>query len=599
MATNTDHYNLKTPAQTDFYNVDDFNGNMDIVDEELFKRAEKVTGGTAGNFAALDEDGNFVDSGKKTSDFATPTALEATQSDIDDHKAETVVGETGVHGIRYYEETLQVKDGDSWVDVGGGTGIPPADCYDISLTAGNAQITIAWKDPDDTMIGGAPLVTWEKTILVRKTGSYPLSETDGTVVLTNMVRNQYADGYIDTGLANGTTYYYKLFPISTTKAVNNNAANNISGTPTPFKTFGVSIDLTNTNPASAVTYTDDAVGMTGSSPAWDSQAIFKDIKPCVLKNGVVQYYLNKNDFSKKEDGSAADITSGSAGDVMIEFPKTGLIIKTNVDTLTMTIKVTDNPSNSNFHYYAHTRATEGDCDKLYIGAYLGYKSGSALRSLSGKDPTASQTIDTFRTQAQANGDGYDLVSFFPLTLLQALYTIRFKNLDSQTALGQGYTGGSSAQTTGATNANGMNYGSASTFSRVKCLGIEDMWGNLSWLIEGLFSDSSWNILTAFDNFNDTGSGYTNRGQGATSNIGNYMSKPQGTSETGFVGKEVNGSSSTYFADSTFLYANRLSSFGGAYSESANAGVFHLAVYRSASDSTAYVGGRLMYLKKAS
>ena len=35
--------------------------------------------------------------------------------------------------------------------------------------------------------------------------------------------------------------------------------------------------------------------------------IFKDIKPCVLKNGVVQYYLDPNDFTKRVDGKVMRI----------------------------------------------------------------------------------------------------------------------------------------------------------------------------------------------------------------------------------------------------------------------------------------------------
>ena len=39
-------------------------------DGELAKKADKVTGATAGNFAGLDENGNLTDSGKKVADFA-------------------------------------------------------------------------------------------------------------------------------------------------------------------------------------------------------------------------------------------------------------------------------------------------------------------------------------------------------------------------------------------------------------------------------------------------------------------------------------------------------------------------------------------------
>lgn len=173
--------------------------------------------------------------------------------------------------------------------------------------------------------------------------------------------------------------------------------------------------------------------------------------------------------------------------------------------------------------------------------------------------------------------------------------IKYKNLDSQTALGQGYTGGSVAQSTGATNTAGMCYGSTSTTSRVKLFGIEDFWGNVWEWIDGLFCDASRYIKTAFQSFNDTGSGYTNRGQGATSDIGGYMSKPQGTSEAGFIAKEVSGSSTTYFADFAYLSAGCLPFFGGDWNYGAYAGAFRLYVGYSASSSFSNVGARLMYL----
>lgn len=40
---------------------------------------------------------------------------------------------------------------------------------------------------------------------------------------------------------------------------------------------------------------------------------------------------------------------------------------------TLTVKITAETSNSNFNYYAHTRSSEGDREKLYIGrAGVGY-----------------------------------------------------------------------------------------------------------------------------------------------------------------------------------------------------------------------------------
>ena len=584
MADKTTNYNLTKPTEDEFYDIGVFNENADIIDAELKK---------------LNDD--KVDVVNNLTSTSTTSALSAAQGKVlkdltDGHIDDEINSEEGVHGIRWFNDKLQFNDGSDWIEIEtGGGGVPPSNVINPSIIVGNTQLTIKWDDPEDTVVDGQLISTWAGTKLVRKAGSYPTNEKDGVVLVDNKVRGAYASsGYVDSGLTNGTTYYYQLFPYNDKGAVNTNEANRLSATPQPYKIYGVAIDLANSNPETAVTYTDDAVGMTGGASAWDSMNIFKDIKPCLLKNGVVQYYLNPNDFTKKSDGSAADITSGNAGDVMIEIPKTGYSISTAGNILT--VKVTDDPNNPNFKYYAHSRAAEGDRSKLYIGAYLGRNNGGKLRSLSGKTPTYSQTIGTFRTQAKANGSGYDLVSFYPLTLLQCLYLIKYKNLDSQSALGRGYVDGNSAATnTGGTNQKGMFFGETTGKQQMKFLGIEDFWGNLRWWIDGLFSDSNRNIKTAFQNFNDTGSGYTDRGQGATSDIGNYMSKPQGTSQTGFIAKEVSGSASTYFCDYTYLYASLLPTFGGNWYDASHAGAFYLLVIHAASTSHSSLGGRLMYL----
>lgn len=48
--------------------------------------------------------------------------------------------------------------------------------------------------------------------------------------------------------------------------------------------------------------------------------IQNSLKGCIFKDGKVQYYLNPTDWTKKEDGSAADF-SGADGDVMVHHMK--------------------------------------------------------------------------------------------------------------------------------------------------------------------------------------------------------------------------------------------------------------------------------------
>jgi len=357
-----------------------------------------------------------------------------------------------------------------------------------------------------------------------------------------------------------------------------------------YKIMTLNIDLTNSNPATCATYADDAVTMTAGGSDWDA---WFGIKPCLFKNGAVVGYLNPNNFTQFADGSAADITSGNAGDVMIEFPRLGLNITTVGNTLT--ISMTNNPNNSSFNYLAHTRGSTNK-DYFYLGAYKGYTMGGQIRSLSGKAPTTSQTIGTFRTQAQANGAGYEQSGFYQLIFRQAMYLLKYKNLDSQTALGRGYVDGNSAAiATGGTNAKGMDFGETTGKLQMKLFGLEDFWGNVHEWIDGLVSTSTWNMLTTTDNFNDTGAGYMDNGQGASANIGNYMSKPQGTTKTGFIAKEVTGSGSTYFCDYASLYSSCVASFGSGWGDASGAGAFCLLVYIAASYSGAAVGARLMFL----
>ena len=47
MATYTTNYNLKKPADSDFVNIADLNGNADIIDIELGKKAPAPIIGTA------------------------------------------------------------------------------------------------------------------------------------------------------------------------------------------------------------------------------------------------------------------------------------------------------------------------------------------------------------------------------------------------------------------------------------------------------------------------------------------------------------------------------------------------------------------------
>ena len=137
MATKTPNYNLTKPAQTDFYDVDVQNGNMDIIDDALTEKVQREIGkelstndyndvdknkvdnlpvdanatfinrvrsAKAGNFPVLNDAGSLVDSGKNPLDFLPVS-----------HETTTIVGKNGLHGLRCQNEKLEVFDGNAWV----------------------------------------------------------------------------------------------------------------------------------------------------------------------------------------------------------------------------------------------------------------------------------------------------------------------------------------------------------------------------------------------------------------------------------------------------------------------------------------------------
>lgn len=370
----------------------------------------------------------------------------------------------------------------------------------------------------------------------------------------------------------------------------------------PYRTWGVDIDTTNSNPETSVTYTDDAVGIEPNSSEWDE---IIGNKPCILYNGVVLGYLNPNNYAKYEDGTDAPITTqGQNRDVMVEFPKRGYKITTENNVIK--IRLTENPNASGYSYKPFSRNAEGDRDYFYYGAYKASISSSKMYSVSGQTPHSNTTRSNYRAYASNRGTGYAQNGFYQLIYLQCCYLLRFKNLNSQESVGYGFANGNSSVTTnGGTNTAGMNSELMSESDRtggkkqIKCLGIEDFWGNIYQWVDGITTDSSRRLCVCHipSSFSDSTSG-TNINviaSGVSSDISNYLSKVQGSTDGGFVAKVVNGSDSTYFCDYAGLSASCVACFGGNWNVGATAGAFDLLVGSSASNAASSIGSRLMYV----
>jgi len=365
------------------------------------------------------------------------------------------------------------------------------------------------------------------------------------------------------------------------------------------KTWGVRVDKSVYDPADACSYLEDAANM---EPGWDNwKTIMETLaKPCVLSpDGTVLYYLDHENFSMTVDGDAAVLTSVSTGDVMVEFSKMGF--KIDVTDEYLDVYVTTQADKEGFCYDAFSLDSSNDCDKIYIGSYLGTNTNNKLYSIVGGTPRAWQDpVASWRTWAAARGDGYQTIGFYQITLLQCLFLLIFCDRNSESVLGKGRTDSSADQSFGLTNAKGFCFGDAADNTiPVKFLGIEDMWSNFGVWVDGLYCDSSYNLYIYWHNFDDVGTGNSPDkvvATGMTADTGNYMTDVQG-GDGGFVLKSVGASSSTYWCDYGDVYANYATSFGdGAAGVN---GMFRMCIHAPLdAASNWWTTGRLIYKHKA-
>lgn len=317
-----------------------------------------------------------------------------------------------------------------------------------------------------------------------------------------------------------------------------------------FGPYGFKVDENNTNPETAVTYTENAVGKTPAKASdlgsWEDE-IKKLATPMLLKNGQVQYELQHDDFTKKKNGGPSNLT-GDDGDVMIRIPH--IYVKENHSGNIKNVILTDKPTDG---FISYTKQTE---------------------------------------------KGYNQLSWGLLMTMQHLYLLFYKDRDSQTALGRGsvdWTSSDEFLKTGGTNTKPFCFGETSGKQQMKFLGIEDFWGNKTQWVDGLVSDSSYNGKVGYSNFNDNGSGYKTISTSNSSSLSGYFKNTQGN-ELGYLLKD-NGtaSSSTGYADYGYLYSGSVAYFGGNRSYGSAAGAFHVRVYYSASDALSYRSARLCFV----
>ena len=405
-------------------------------------------------------------------------------------------------------------------------------------------------------------------VIRRSTTGYPTSETEG-----ELFKNITANGtYTDTNVTVGVVYYYSAFPYTSTGAYNRSEANRTSVTPKKRDyLFGYDLVKATSSPTGRVTYPSD-VDNAAFTPAamnfstgkfnyggwaFDPGEKFMP-RPCMLTYaGVVDHYLNPNDYTKKVNGTTSKVTDTSfGGNAMMEWPK--IYTKRWESNGVYHFRCSDTPQDDTWDCWCNYDRNNNQIDHFYTPIYFGSLVSGKLRSISGAANSVNTTAANEIAYAKANGNDWYTEVLADRLLIQDLLVMMGKSTDGQTVYGKGRCDTNSAVNTGTMNSRGMFWGSNNGTDGVKVFGMEHFWGNLwrrtaGWMnVNGTqkvkLTRGTKDGSTASD-YNTDGNGYkTVSGATPSGTSGGYISSMK-TEGFGRIPVTASGSSSTFEADS--------------------------------------------------
>lgn len=379
-------------------------------------------------------------------------------------------------------------------------------------------------------------------------------------------------------------------------------------------TYAVHISMTEADPDNAVTFpsgydnsdfSDNAYMNFGGSFHYGNWAdAFFMPRSCMLKfDGTVDYYLNEDDETKKEDGTASDVANiNYGGNAMVEWGKIYFGFKGDADGNGYTFIVSDY-SDEGLDCYCNIDANKNEIDHFYTPKYFGSNdSSNRLRSISGQTNYVSQTGTTELSHAKANGNGWSTECYGDWTLIKHLLVLMSKSLNIQVKYGYGRcsTSNSTAIGQGTMNGKGRFWGDNSQTNGVKIFGMENWYGNIWRRIEGYVTNSSGVQLVKMcygtrdgstaDAYSTGGTGYVSMGT-TSGTSGSGIQAMHVNEKCGVVPKALTGNTSptTYFSDGHWYGNSCYALVGGGWHDGLLVGAFCSGVNGAVSAAYATVG----------
>lgn len=362
--------------------------------------------------------------------------------------------------------------------------------------------------------------------------------------------------------------------------------------------YGCVISISEPDPYNRVTYPAEVFGFANGAASITNPAsgtgelCMGDWDGCNLISGIKRQTNNGTGWVDTDKRAAVAGTTGT--DVMTYVP-TWWFRMTKNDTK-ITLAFSDTKIDGEWQDYAGSVGSNR-LGYFRVGCYAGYVSSGKLYSRGGTNPTANISITNFINCAKARGTGYDIITWYQWTYLTALAVLLYKSTDLQSAMAQGYVGGSSVQSESALtfyNDYGMA-GSTSTTQQMAFFWIQNMWGNMQQFVGGAMTDGSYRLMTSTGYSSVDSSDFDKKSLGRPSgSIDGYISKVAGTTDAGFFPEVSSGAATTYFADYGFVNHSSFPWVGGRYNGSSGAGPFDANFNGNATVASASIGSRLSY-----
>jgi hypothetical protein len=338
-------------------------------------------------------------------------------------------------------------------------------------------------------------------------------------------------------------------------------------------------------------------------PAWSAGTFTRGQR--VTNGGYLWECITASTTATPAAGTVASDLTGTDGQVMVEVPafsvRYGYL--NGVHTREVRLGCSDSLIAQGFQPHPAFIKTDGSYkDAFYIGAYHTYDDAGTGSSVSGQTNTRSQTRATFRTEAEARGTGWHVLSYLELAAIQTLLVCEFQDYNSQKVIGNGSDAGTTyGVTTGQSDGDG-NHSANSTDNvsdaddYMAYRGIENLYGRAWQFVDGInvYDRVIYlsNDQTAFAD--DTAVGYEFYAQVPTGSS-SYQKELHPLPDV-FLPSVVTGASSiTYLGDAFWSTTGwRVAFVGGLSNDGAQVGAFCLALIYGSGDSDSFLGSRLAY-----